>query len=113
MLGAASLVGGVGSAVFGTLWATTMQREIPSAVLSRVSAYDMFGSLLFLPIGMAVVGPISKVLSEDRTLAGSALLLTGLVAVTLCVPSVTRMRVPGPNGQPSDPEVIGDTIDHR
>jgi MFS family permease len=113
LVGAAVFVGGVGSAVFGTLWATTMQREIPSAVLSRVSAYDMFGSLLFLPIGMAVVGPISKVLGDGETLAGSSLLLIALVIATLCVPSVTRMRAPARSGQISDSATTGGTIDRR
>jgi len=31
---------------FDTQWQTTMQREIPTEVLSRVSAYDWFGSLI-------------------------------------------------------------------
>ncbi len=28
-----------------------MQRTIPAAILSRVSAYDWFGSVAFVPLG--------------------------------------------------------------
>ncbi len=43
VIGAGGFVAGIGLTVFGTLWTTTMQREIPPEVLSRVSAYDWFG----------------------------------------------------------------------
>jgi hypothetical protein len=71
-----------------------MQREIAPEVLSRVSAYDWFGSLVFLPIGMAIVGPIAAACGVTATIVGAAILLTALVGVTLLVPGVTRMRAP-------------------
>ncbi|MDE3107110.1 MAG: MFS transporter [Acidobacteriota bacterium] len=94
VIGLGGLVSGIGLSVFGTLWTTTMQREIPSEVLSRVSAYDWFGSLVFLPIGMALVGPIAKVAGVNSTIVGAAALLVLIIGVTLMVPSVTRMRSP-------------------
>ncbi len=56
VIAAGAFLGGAGFAVFDTQWQTTMQREVPSEVLSRVSAYDWFGSLVFLPLGYAIVG---------------------------------------------------------
>lgn len=94
VIGAGGFVAGLGLTVFGTLWTTTMQREIPSEVLSRVSAYDWFGSLVFLPVGMAVVGPVAKVWGMTTTIVGAAVLLVLFVGVTLLVPSVTGMRSP-------------------
>jgi Transmembrane secretion effector len=91
VIGASFFLSSVGSAFFGTLWATTMQREIPSEMLSRLTAYDMFGSLVFLPIGMALVGPVSNLIGEKATLVGSSALLVVLVGVTLLVPSVWRL----------------------
>jgi hypothetical protein len=41
------------------LWTTTMQREIPEESISRVSAYDIFGSLAFAPLGLLLSGPIA------------------------------------------------------
>ncbi|HEY5438808.1 MAG TPA: hypothetical protein VIJ99_07895, partial [Acidimicrobiales bacterium] len=56
--------------------------------------YDWFGSLVLLPIGMAVVGPVSVVIGIRSTLiiCGSSML--GLIAVVLCVPAVTQLRAP-------------------
>jgi predicted MFS family arabinose efflux permease len=56
-IAAVSLVSGAGLMFFNSLWETTLQRHIPDAALSRVSAYDWFGSLLMQPLGFALVGP--------------------------------------------------------
>lgn len=93
-----SLVAGIGIAIFGTLWVTTMQREIPSEILSRVSAYDWFGSLVFLPIGMALIGPVEHVVGLTSTIVGAAALLVVFIGATLMVPSVVQMRAPAPAG---------------
>lgn len=52
---------GMGMALYGTLWVTTLQRKIPSEHLGRVSAYDWFGSIVFMPIGFAVAGWLVEV----------------------------------------------------
>lgn len=91
VLGIAFFFSSFGSAIFGTLWSTTMQREIPSEMLSRLTAYDMFGSLAFLPIGLALTGPIVKLCGETATLVGSSVILVLLVTATLVVPSVWRL----------------------
>jgi MFS family permease len=109
-------IASIGSAIFGTLWSTTMQREIPSELLSRLSAYDMFGSFVFLPIGLALVGPIAKAVGERTTLVGSSLILVVLIAATLAVPAVwslpssrTATGQPEPPPLPSD-STGGDTL---
>ena len=80
--------------VFGVQWSTTLQREIPSEVLSRVSAYDWFGSLIFLPIGMAMVGPLATTIGVNTTLEPSGGLMIVLILAVLAIPSVTRLRAP-------------------
>ncbi|MDE3074218.1 MAG: MFS transporter [Chloroflexota bacterium] len=88
----AGFVGGFGLAVFTTLWQTTIQREIPAPVLSRVSAYDWFGSVAFFPLGYAVAGPLAASLGIAPTLwlaAGWLVVSSGCV---LAVPSVARLR---------------------
>lgn len=71
-----------------------MQREIPADSLSRVSAYDWFGSLVLLPISMAIVGPLSAVVGVTTTLVGSGALMIFLILAVLTVPSVIRLRAP-------------------
>ncbi len=44
--------------MFGnTVWESALQRHIRPEALSRVSAYDWFGSLAFAPLGLAIWGP--------------------------------------------------------
>ena len=88
-----SFFGGGALSVFGALWNTTMQREIPAEVLSRVSAYDWFGSLVFLPLGMAAVGPLADSFGTTVVLVTAAGLTVLLIAAVLLVPSVTQLRV--------------------
>jgi hypothetical protein len=52
-----AFIAGGGLMIFNSLWETTLQRHVPDAALSRVSAYDWFGSLLMQPLGFALVGP--------------------------------------------------------
>ena len=87
-----AFLGGASFAIFDTQWQTTMQREIPSEVLSRVSSYDWFGSLIFLPLGYAVVGPVASVLGiHAMFIIGSACLVVG-VGVLLLIPAVRQIR---------------------
>jgi hypothetical protein len=61
-------------------------------VLSRVSAYDWFGSLVFLPLGYAIAGPVASVVGIHRVFfAGSAYVCAAVGAIVF-VPSVRHMR---------------------
>lgn len=98
IIAATALLSGISLSVFGVQWNTTMQREIPTELLSRLSAYDWFGSLVLLPIGMAVVGPVSSVIGVRTTLVTCATTMVVLIVAVLCVPSVTHLRAPA--GEP-------------
>ena len=54
----AAFLAGVGIEMFGVLWDTTMQQQIPGEMLSRLYSYDMVGSIALMPIGYAVAGPV-------------------------------------------------------
>jgi uncharacterized membrane protein len=91
-----SFLGGGSMSVFNTLWNTTVQREIPTEVLSRVSAYDWFGSLAFLPIGMALVGPLAIRFGDTAVLIAAVVLTVALTVAVLSIPAVSRLRSPEP-----------------
>jgi MFS family permease len=93
-LAVGSAVGGAGWAVFGTLWETTLQREIPPDRLSRVSAYDWFGSAALLPVGYAIVGPLAAAFGVTPMLWVAFVALVVPTVAVLFVPSVTRLVVP-------------------
>lgn len=65
---AIGVASGAGLMIFNSLWETTLQRHVPQAALSRVSAYDWFGSLLMQPLGFALVGPEVGLFGQTRTL---------------------------------------------
>lgn len=92
VLAAVALLSGA-SLMFGnTLWESTLQRHIPADSLSRVSAYDWFGSLAFYPLGLAVWGPIANGLGVETALWLAFALWTAVVLALLAVPDVRRME---------------------
>jgi MFS family permease len=91
---AAAILAGVSNAVFDTNWQTTMQRQVPPDVLSRVSAYDWFGSLVFLPIGYALVGPVTSAIGIHAVFILSSACVVGAVSLVALLPSARRMLDP-------------------
>ena len=53
-----------------TIWETLQQREIPAERLSRVNSFDWMVSLIFMPVGQALAGPMSEVVGVDTVLVG-------------------------------------------
>jgi len=87
----AAFVSGASIGVFGPLWDTTMQSQLPPEVLSRASAYDWFGSMVFLPLGFAFVGTLARVLGIDGTLYLGAGWLVLTTAIVVALPGVTSL----------------------
>jgi hypothetical protein len=78
---------GLSIGVAGTLWETTLQRNVPPEALSRVSAYDWMGSTALRPLGLAIVGPIAETIGVKETLLAA-------FALTM-VSSLTLLAIPG------------------
>ena len=87
-----ALVTGFGNMLFNTLWETTLQQHIPGVSLSRVSAYDWFGSLLCEPIGVALAGVVAAGIGMSQTLWIAAAVDLVSVAALLAAPSVRHLR---------------------
>jgi MFS family permease len=102
----AAFLAGVANDVFGVLWSTTMQREVPAEALSRVSSWDLLGSLSFAPLGLLVAGPIADVTGAPAALWGCAALVVLATAGAALAPGVRHLRAPTPASppQPADLE---------
>lgn len=87
-------VAGLGLSCLGTLWDSTMQREIPPELLSRVSSYDWLGSIGSLPIGYVIAGPVASTIGVSRMLTLGAALLCATVALTLATPQIRNLEAP-------------------
>ncbi|MFB7938983.1 MFS transporter, partial [Streptomyces sp. NPDC056049] len=82
------MVAGCGFAFWGVMWATSVQSHIPLAVLSRVSAYDIAGSIMVIPLGRALAGPVAESFGADRVLLFSSAVSFLLLGAMLCVPAI-------------------------
>ncbi len=72
VIAAATFAVGLGAGVAQALWDTALQRHVPGEALSRVAAYDWFGSLVFNPAGFAAAGFLAGALGSRATLLAAA-----------------------------------------
>jgi MFS family permease len=95
------MASGLSIGVAGTLWETTLQRNVPPEALSRVAAYDWMGSTALRPLGLAIVGPIAEAVGVKETLlAAFVLTMIGSLAL-LVIPDMWRITDTTP-GRASD-----------
>ncbi|NBU93634.1 MAG: MFS transporter [Actinobacteria bacterium] len=73
---------GISLDLWGTLWSTALQKQVPRDSLSRVSSFDAMGSLLFRPVGLAIAGPMSSLLGIENFI----LILAGITVVCIILP---------------------------
>lgn len=73
------------------VWGTLLQRRVPPAMLGRVSSLDFFVSLVFMPISMAIAGPVGELIGIPV-----AFLAAGIVPVVLAVLTLLIARL-GPD----------------
>jgi MFS family permease len=96
---------GISHDIFGVLWNTTMQREIPADSLSRVSSYDALGSMMFGPIGLLLAGPVALIVGPKPALLGCAAIIIIVTLLALLSPEVRNLRapveVPAPRQEPA------------
>ncbi|GAA4609453.1 MFS family permease [Actinoplanes octamycinicus] len=85
LLAVAQVVVGAGIGVWGVMWATSVQTQVPGEVLNRVHAYEVAGSVGMYPIGSALAGPAVAAFGTDRVLLVGAVagLLTGLALLAV------------------------------
>jgi MFS family permease len=88
------LIAGVSIGPWEAYWATAIQTEVPRELQGRVFSVDYMGSVGLMPLGMALVGPITHTFGEQRFLIAAVifhLIISGLV---LLVPGVIDLRSP-------------------
>jgi MFS family permease len=91
-IAAIAFVAGVGHEIFGLLWHTTMQQEIPTDKLSRVYSYDALGSIGLVPLGYAIAGPVADAIGVRATLWGAAAIGIAVTLAVLAVPGVRNLE---------------------
>nr|MDT0525086.1 MFS transporter [Streptomyces sp. DSM 41633] len=86
MLAAAQVAVGTGIGVWGVMWATSVQTQVPGEMLNRIHAYEVAGSVGMYPIGSALAGPAVGAFGTD------AVLLVGVVVSFLTASAFLAAR---------------------
>ena len=92
VIGAAAVLAGFAFSYGTVVWDTTLQSTIPRDKLSRVSAYNWMGAMIFLPAGYAIAGPVAGMIGVSTSLWIGAVWIVISTAAVLSVPSVRNVR---------------------
>jgi predicted MFS family arabinose efflux permease len=78
-------------------WTVALARNIPPGKLARVSSYDLLGSVMAMPVGALIAGPLAAAVGVSATQYGAAALIVVASALALIPRDVRGMRAgPGP-----------------
>ena len=90
---------GLSTEPFGVYWPTAIQREVPRELQARVFSVDHMGSLALLPLGMAMVGPITEWVGMERYLTFAVAFHIITCLIVLFVPGVIDLKSPKDSSQ--------------
>jgi MFS family permease len=92
----ACVIGFIGLTFLNEVWNATIPQLIPADVLARANSIDWVLSLIAMPAGFAICGPIADHIGIPATLIGAAIILA--------VPSFLIVLHPGVRGVRRTPE---------
>jgi predicted MFS family arabinose efflux permease len=93
VIAAGALFAGAAGMLANTLWETALQQHIPPATLSRVSAYDWFGSMALTPVGYVLAGLAGAAIGFSATLWIVAAFFAFSAPVVAALPSVREIQL--------------------
>ena len=88
-IAAAAFAAGVGFEIFNVLWNTALHTRVAPQALSRVSSYDVLGSIALVPFGEVLAGWGVESLGAPATLLVAC---GGILLPTLAVLCVREVR---------------------
>lgn len=92
-IGAAAVLAGFAFSFGTVIWDTALQQVIAPDKLSRVSAYNWMGAMVFLPAGYAVAGPVASVIGMSTSLWIGAIWIVVTTALVISVRNVREFRL--------------------
>jgi MFS family permease len=88
----ASLALGITVEIMMVQWTVAMARNIPPGKLARVSSYDLLGSVMAMPVGALIAGPLAGAIGVSATQYGAAALILVASALALIPRDVRTTR---------------------
>jgi MFS family permease len=92
---------GVAVEIMMVQWTVAMARNVRPDMLARVSSYDLLGSVMAMPVGALIAGPLAAAVGVSATQYGAAALIIVASALAL-VPRDVRSASPA-GTTPQDP----------
>ena len=89
---AAAVALGIALEIMMVQWTVTLARHIPADRLARVSSYDVLGSVLAMPVGALVAGPLAARIGVPATEYGAAVLILVASLLALAPREVRALR---------------------
>jgi MFS family permease len=83
---------GFGLEIFSVNWDVSIQQNIAPDKLARVYSFDMVGSFLARPLGLALTGPISTLTGVTTWLWVCATVMAGGALAAAALPAVRRLE---------------------
>jgi len=83
---------GLGLQIFDVFWQVSIQENIAEDKLARVYSFDLVGSYIARPIGLAATGPVAEAVGFDRWLVVVGCVMGGSALLSLLSPDVRRLR---------------------
>jgi MFS family permease len=96
VIAAAVFVVGVCFSAPMVIWGTLLQRRVPPHLLGRVSSLDFFVSLVFMPVSMAIAGPLSAGIGLGVTFAVAGLAPTVIAVLAILLAKMRQDELAHP-----------------
>ena len=88
---AATTIAGIGSTIASIAWDTSLQQGVPQDKLSRVMAFDDFGSYAAIPLGVILAVPAAERLGLHAVVRGAGLAFIAMALLPLSLRLVRRL----------------------
>ena len=90
-------------------WTVVMARNIPPAKLARVSSYDVLGSVMAMPAGALIAGPLGAAIGTSRAQYAAAAAILVASALALIPREIRTIRTAAGAAGAEVPPVVEDT----
>jgi len=89
---AVCVVGWAGLTLLNEVWFATVPQLIPADVLARATSFDWLLSIIAMPVGFAVSGPVADHIGIQPTLVAAAAIMAVPLLLIVLVPGVRSVR---------------------
>ena len=97
---------GLGMEIMMVQWTLALARNIPPGKLARVSSYDALGSVMAMPVGALLAGPVAAWAGVPATEYGAAALILVASALALLPRDIRTLRADELGGPAVVPEAV-------